>query len=752
MGRFPWSQGHSKQSGDKAHTAAHESSSKEHGELSRQSLTDSMKESSSLDSGSSDIFPNPRARSRTDTVTSSFSISARSLSDISNDLASRPSSRQSFADGGMPLQERHENTAKALLAKGTRILKRQGSKLNLLSSQLEDRSHDLAEVRAGELSPIRGLQRQPTLSSRRPGLKRSISGPFAFQHVTHGEQARFQSLDSVSKTDLTSEFNALQTGQEPKSEIRGIPVTDLPVKKDDANIEIGLEEPTSPTTDAIPLLPTTPTRPRPPPKDGLMSPYSPSDFRLSRSMENFSRPTRLSVTALDISPTTTTTQRLSAMSPVSQANALAKPLPHLPGDHVVHAVSTRDDIALPLRTAPLPSPPKVMMEVVEEEMSEEKDSLRAGHSCHQPPALHEPPEVTSRQLKRRSQSSGEIRFDVISYDSPPKICTLGAATIGTTGQEGRRKCKNRISIGVKPIDIEGWEDAIDYSWEHAAELEAEDDMGMSPTDLRQPSSFAIPQENYLVVEQGVIDEVSSSASTPLMMQAANKPSRDEPAPLSDQAEDQSSPLLGLGIDSPQPPPSAPFTELVASVPHEAENTFSSNEIYRSRDLRSPASVMSKSSSQESFIASIFGTHRSSNSSTSLSDFAHLAGGSFAGSTEHLKLDLQDFSIMPASEKHIREGSQDTIREDSQHTKSIEGLAGLGGIAPVSGFSTSPTGQCALGASRSQTPSIPERKSSVPDAVDFSKPQIGRKRATTGTSRPRRNTRVSYSLFPTTPTN
>ncbi|KIW71171.1 hypothetical protein PV04_03366 [Phialophora macrospora] len=752
MGRFPWSQAYSKQSSDKAHPVSHEWFSKEHGEPVRQPPTDLVKECSSFEPGSSDTFPKPRTRSRTDTVASSFSIYARSLSDASNDLTSRPSSRQSFADGGMPLQERNESTAKALLAKGTRILKRQGSKLNLLPSQLEDRSNDLPGVKAGEPSPVRGLQRQPTLSSRRTGLKRSISGPFAFQHLTHGDQARFQSLDSVSKTDLTSEFNALRTDQEPNNEIRGIPVTDLPVKKDDPKIEIGLEEPASPTTDAIPYLPTTPTRPRPPPKDGLMSPYSPSDFRLSRSMENFSRPTRLSVTAFDISPTGATTQRLSAMSPNSQAHTLAKPLPHLPDDQVVHAVSTKDDIALPLRTAPLPSPPKAVMEVVEEETTEEKDSLQSGHSCHQPPAPYVLPVATARQLKRRSQSSGEIRFDAIPFDGSTKMWTQDAATIQSTRQEASPKCKNRISIGVKPIDIDDWEDAIDYSWEHAAELEAEDDAGSLPLNPRQPSSFGVLPENYLVVEQSHIDEASSSASTPLMMRAPNKPFQDEPAPSSARAEEQSSPLLGLGIDSLQPPRIVPLSEAATRVPPEAENNFSSNEIYRSQVLRSPASVMSKSSSQESFIASIFGTHRSSNSSASLSDFAHLASGSFEGSMEHLKLDLQDFSSAPVSDKHFREGSQDTIREESQHTKSMEGLAEFEVTTPFSGFPTCPITKHDRGASASQIYSIPERKSSIPDAADTPKPQTGRKRATTGTSRPRRNTRVSYSLFPTTTPN
>ena len=167
MGRFPWSQGHSKQGGDKAHTVAHEWFPKEHVEPSRQALTDLMKEYSSFESGNSDISPQARTRSRTNTVTSSFSVYARSMSDASNDVASRPSSQQSFVDNGMPLPERHESTAKSLLAKGTRILKRQGSKLNLLPSQMDDRSNDLMEAGVGELSPGKGLQRQPTLISRR---------------------------------------------------------------------------------------------------------------------------------------------------------------------------------------------------------------------------------------------------------------------------------------------------------------------------------------------------------------------------------------------------------------------------------------------------------------------------------------------------------------------------------------------------------------------------------------------------------
>ncbi|EXJ72073.1 uncharacterized protein A1O5_04576 [Cladophialophora psammophila CBS 110553] len=654
-------------------------------------------------------------------------------------MASRPSSRQSFVDGGLPLPERQESAAKTLLTKGTRMLKRQGSKLNLLPSQLEDRSNVLPEARVGEMAPVKSLQRQPTLISRR--LKRSISGPFAFQHLTHGDQAQFQSLDSVSKTDLTSEFNAVHADQQPVDQIRGIPVTDLPVNGDESKIHVGFDEPTSPTTSAIPYLPTTPTRPSPPPKDTFMPPYSP-EFRLSRSMENFSRPTRLSVTAVDISPSSDISKRLSAMSPISQARALAKPLPHLPDDQVVHAVSTRDDIALPLRTAPLPSPPRAVMEVVEEESVDENATPQTVHASVQPLIPHASASPSAKQHKRRSQSSGEIHFDVVSHTSPCRMSTTETTAVERTGGEASPKSKNRFSVGVKPIDIGDWEDAIDYSWEHAADLEDDNGTNASAAILSRPSTLSIPRENYLVVEQQSIDEASSSASTPLTMQMPSNLSRDESGPSQPLEQEPSSPLLGLGIESLKPIPTVSLDEAAVSDSHQPENNLASTDAFRARVMRSPVSTMSKSSSQESIIASIFGTHRSSNSSTTLSDLAHLA--SFGNSMESLKLDLQDFSSGP--DKHFREGSQDTIREDSHCSNTADSHL----IESFGPFAPSPTIRHDRGASASQVP-VPERKSSMP-GVELSRAQAGRKRANTATSRPRRNTRVSYSLFPTNAAN
>lgn len=165
MGRFPWGQGHSKQSSDKLHAIPHDWFSKDKADSSRPGLTNSIREHS-FGSGASDGSPIQQGRSRTNTITSAISFYARSVSDVSNDLTSRPSSRQSSAGSSLPSAERFDKPAENLLSKGSRILRRQGSKFSLLSSTTEEKSTGVGEI-AGQTSPIKGLQRHPTLSSQR---------------------------------------------------------------------------------------------------------------------------------------------------------------------------------------------------------------------------------------------------------------------------------------------------------------------------------------------------------------------------------------------------------------------------------------------------------------------------------------------------------------------------------------------------------------------------------------------------------
>ena len=384
------------------------------------------------------------------------------------------------------------------------------------------------------------------------------------------------------------------------------------------------------------------------------------------------------------------------------------------------------------------------MAVVEEDPLEEREPLPTSYSYSRLATLHSFAFPTPKKMKRRSQSSGDLQLDSVCFGGASETLTAARDNMRDVSAESSPKSKARISMAIKAAGMEGWEDAIDDSWD-AAELEEEADAYGPDLATQQSSNMTIPSENYLVVEQTHMDETMSSASTPLMMQAPEKPYREAPA---SETGDHPSALLGLGIDSLQRLPNVCFDELRSSPQPETELNFSSSDGYQSRPMRSPVSVMSKSSSQESFIASIFGTQRSSNSSTSLSDFAHLASGSFEGSMESLKLDFQEFSSIAPSDKHFREGSQDTIREESLSTKSKHLLGHTNCLGSVPRFSTSPTLRHDRGASASAIPQIPQRTSSIADVAEATKSHVGRKRATTGTSRPRRNPRVSYSLFPT----
>ncbi|KIV91088.1 hypothetical protein PV10_05670 [Exophiala mesophila] len=748
MGRFIWAQGHSKQGSDKMHAIAHDWFSKDAAEPSRQALHDLKKEYFVPSADSRDGSPRHKGRSRSNTVNSSLSLYARSLSDVSNEHSSRPGSRQSLAGTTRSPSDRTESTAKNLISRGTRMLKRQGSMLNLLPLQSEpargdNREDHVSTHRLFAGSPKRKSSARAHLTTSNgempgPDLKKAISSPFDFQHLTHADQAQFQRLNTATKTQLVSEFHAIRSEQQAEDVVRGIPTSDLPIATSQS--EVIVEEPFAPRTTDVPTLPTTPTRPLPPPKDGLLSPFSPPEFRMSRSMENFSRPTRLSIIASDLNPHHDLSQ-LSFMNPINRNSIIGKPLPLVPD--AVHAVSTRDDIALPLRTIPLPSPPKLVTEVIPEE-EEDKTILISVHSpvAPQPMSLRGAQSPSANQvspnMRRISQSSDEMRFDR-AYDNVMSMVTADdiPSTPVSPGPQGANS-EESLSLGVQQADMESWEDAIDYSWDHPTDDDHFPESGSGKPINAAPHSLGrLPQDRFLLIEQATTEDASSSASTPLMMQATTK------APLtrlglvpSASFDEPASPLLGLGIDALTTFPSVSPPQKMTSVVDGHDMAVEAASDYR----RSPKSTMSKSSSQESIIlsiaSSIAGTHRSSNSSTSLSDFAHLAN--FGDAMD--KLDTESTSIAPVDE--VERISKETIRDSSQTSPSTP---------------ASQPDECTEGASApcgieemwsGSRITIPDRKSSI-SAGDATKAMGGRRRANTGSSRPRRNTRVSYSLFPTT---
>ena len=584
-------------------------------------------------------------------------------------------------------------------------------------------------------------------------MKPTISGPFGFQHVTHTDQGQFQSLNTTTSTELVCEFNAVQTAQKPAGEIKGIPVDDLPASPQGTFSQNG-PQPPSPTSSIMPELPMTPPRPQPPPKDDA-PPMATPNMRLSRSVENFSRPKRSPTFAADISPISevapdgdswptgpvlpsvppsplpwaeamndTLISISSRRESVVPTHLLDKPLPLPPT--VVHAVSTADDSALPLRTVPLPPLP-LTPNVGPEEVA-----------AHVPSKLTEPePPISqraslrhmqtfppSKAARRRSQSSGEM--------------TLGAAPVASALASPVRsqmpKPTRRPSIGIKKIDIDDWEDAIDYSWDYPLDLDEQLEPFFDQSEALNHYEIVRP-EVQINSTQNLPHRPMPLKLTPVMEQESSHAEMELLSPTAGYIHTvgAAAPLQGLGLESYQP--ASTFQVDIDAVPWRGN----SRETFRIPAIRrEPGSPISKSSSQESIIlsiaSSIIGTHRSSNSSTSLSDLSNLA------SIENDSAFLTDDAKLRA-ESNASDSSQDTVTTES-HSVSTPGTDFP---SPPASNNPSPTHKHERGISLSRI-NVPDRTSSIAGAR--STPPAARQRSSTTNTRPKNMTaRASYSLFP-----
>jgi hypothetical protein len=697
MGRFTWTQGHQKQPSDKIH-ALPEWFSKSAGEPSRQALSELIKERSPPSS----TF----TRSRTNTVSSKISREAQSSTDQSSfDANTRPPSRSSIMEEPQISPQRQERMSKHFLSKGSRMMRRQTSRLNMLTSSTED-------SRAAGLARVRSAGHLLNLHTKRSEQRPQISGPFDFQHVSHADQSQYQDLSKADPSHLADSFSALQADQEPGLEIKGIPVADLPSTASSGD-QSRVSRPQSPTFSIVPSLPSTPPKPAPPPKDlHLRLPSLGGDIRISRSMENFSWPTRSpQIDSGDSFGTESTSffteegsashnssipspQRMpqesnavSASAPASPrllppvtADLLDKPLPQPPT--VVHAVSTVDDSTLMMKVAPLPQVPQGSL--AGEKPTRSMLQLD-NHKLASPPLPHQTPPQTTRFSRRRSQSSSEI---------PLASTFASTAAIVATPPRCPRQSK-RISVGIKKIDIDDWEDAIDYSWDHA--FDGDDDLDEKPEAITK--SDILPQTSYAFAPQRTSSTTRLQSFGPLN----DLPIRTTKSDLN---------LQGLGIGSTRPESG------FAAAPEYEEYSEKHESLKVPFVRREPGSPISKSSSQESIIlsiaSSIMSNHRSS-SSTSLGDLESIKDEDTLPQTDSKKLVGGSGSI----------SSSETVTTDRKS-----------GSVPVSSEDT-----------LEELPNTSHQRGPSASRLPFVK-STTRQRSSTQSSNRKLNSRASYSLFPT----
>ncbi|OJJ89544.1 uncharacterized protein ASPGLDRAFT_41572 [Aspergillus glaucus CBS 516.65] len=261
---------------------------------------------------SAHVFPNSpkrrsvfsgRSRSNTtttsSTTTSSSSRRSPASSMTSTDQApSFPSHESSYPAGQFPplRTERQDSITKSLFSRGSRILRRQGSKFNI-SATLDEVDEGEREKPRFDVTDIFGRHRSRQSDARSDdNLKRLISDPFDFHHLTHTSPSHVQALQRARENELVTEFSAIRASQKPINSLKGIRAEDLHFRNFSSEdlapgvATSGDDEHAFAVSDA-PDAPDAPASP--PASPGAASSVSPKAKpaqRESRVYENFSRP------------------------------------------------------------------------------------------------------------------------------------------------------------------------------------------------------------------------------------------------------------------------------------------------------------------------------------------------------------------------------------------------------------------------------------------------------------------------------
>lgn len=349
--------------------------------------------------------------------------------------------------------------------------------------------------------------------------KRTISEPYNFQHLTHANKKHLPELHRASQFELVTEFSAIRASQAPRRELRGIKAENLHFKNFSSEALQRYSSSPDPV-DPITPPPLSPTR-----STEFMRRGSPSPLgfgkaaRHARSVENFSLPGPRSPRSPVIPPPRTSSRaavtmtsnpsvlfaesptaltftgliRPARMSP-DNIDSVASCPPHgtrTSMDDSVHnlilphAVTTSDDSALQLLPLPFGTPGTELADVPEEDEDyfRRRSSVRssrpstAGSALRhaqsfpstKPPSVDKPTSLHplrgmsdgQSQQQRPTSSSSNVLTSTFDLELPANTARPAMPS-------------SRVSRSLK--GIEGcWEDAIDYSYQHAAEADCEYD-------------------------------------------------------------------------------------------------------------------------------------------------------------------------------------------------------------------------------------------------------------------------------------
>ncbi|PGH23196.1 hypothetical protein AJ80_02726 [Polytolypa hystricis UAMH7299] len=626
-------------------------------------------------------------RSRSNTATSSSSSYKSPASSMTSDGSS---SHRSSQDGRtlstllLP-SEKPESTPKSLLSRRSRILKRQGSSKFSISSTLVLTEHD--EMKEPEKPQGLGIfyrSHKSRHSDTHDLIKRTISDPFDFQHITHTSPGQLPPLNHTHPQDLATEFSVIRASQRPIKELKGIKADNLHFKNFSSE-DVSSLDTQSLYNKSPPHSPDSQRSPTPP--RGLGS------KRASRSVENFSRPvSRLQkqTKSPTIIPPPRSSSRLTYGSDLpeptcqhidellglhspktfpeyvytspeeigEQGSALSRldlaAVFHV--NEVTHAVTTDDDTAKIIRP-PLISPHSSDLADVPEE-----DEFSPWRNSYVPNAAA-PLNPTIGPIAAQQTLHADI-VKPLPASPLPHILTnseaLGSPVIPSYRTEVAEspvlddsRLKRRQSMGVRYLAEDSWEDDIDYCYEHAAEADCEFDWqrdSLDETDARAAFNGLFLDDNQDTenpnnaycrqVEHSVVANAESQSEGTVYDQHESETHLAE-SDGTTMCLPSHKPVHSISYFDPEPiallkpelddvPPESMYAGLMHDDVRDCDDHFP---LYSQAEVQIPSSrgscsPLSKCNSQESIILSRAGSiarkHRSSLSTTSVPDLVHSA--------------------------------------------------------------------------------------------------------------------------------
>ena len=466
----------------------------------------------------------------------------------------------------LPL-ERSENLARSLLSKSSLFLRRKNSKAALTSfhaiewDEVQDNRTGSKYVQEptkrrsskhGRLTPISyGMQGMLPQSSSNMALthsietmlKKSISEPYDFQHLTHTSESHAKALQTATKkshNELVTEFSAMRASQSARKELNGIKAESIAggrtlsrqnsFSRDTSIVAVHRRAPSTPAHESeLNLSPKSRDATR-------VSSVRPKGLRISQSVDNFSRinPRSFSSPSPPHSPPPRRSSRHAFNMPLDAIGKSLSPSKSNPiivkegilitrhdisrrasvenytslldqhdPSSVGNAVSTPDNSACILR------PQLSSSSIALADVPEEEEMNEATRQSMQGLGLM----MASAHRGRKTSTSGDMDSDALP--KPGGEPELASPSPEAANAESRPSSNASVTSTTRSSTAtqtdttmttsfsDNWEDDIDYCYEHAAEADCAFDWDRMSRD----------EERRASASDQIIDEIIDSAAS-----------------------------------------------------------------------------------------------------------------------------------------------------------------------------------------------------------------------------------------------